>query len=178
MKQFGVVQIVPPFDCGKGVMIRHVALQRRNRDVTLFNGIVVSAIGCVGVEVLFADPKIRLSARIDVFADHWPRILYSLPGNFNALNLTSRKVDVEERTFGQSFGQHFLYCSYGKLCRFAEIKIFAGDQAEGESRYAQNGSLERPGDGAGVSGIIAQVAAMINSGSADVRQLVRREYFV
>src|SRR6267143_1286072 len=134
MKQFGVIQIVPRFDRGKGVMIGHVALQRCNRDVTLFDGIVVRAISGVSVEVLFTDPEIGFAARIDVLANYWSRILDSLPGNFNALNIASREVDVQQSTFGQSFSENFLYCSDCKLRWLAKIKILPRDQAECEAR--------------------------------------------
>jgi hypothetical protein len=77
-------------------MIRHVTLQRRDGDIALIDGVVVGAGRGAVVEILFADPEVRLAARIDVFADHRTRILDSLPRDANAFDFFSRNVDVEQ----------------------------------------------------------------------------------
>src|SRR5438270_11320839 len=102
---FAGTDVVPGFDGGQRTVIRHVAFERRDGDVTMLDGVIVSAFGGVPGKVFFADPVIRLAARVNVFADDGARIFESLPRDANAFDLAFRDVDVEQRPLRQSFLQ-------------------------------------------------------------------------
>ena len=104
-------------------MVRHVALQWRHGNVALLDRLIVRAVSRVLIEILFANPEVRLAARIDVFGDHRPRILNSLPRDAHAFDFALREIDIQQRAFGQTFAQNFAHRGDGKLRRLAKSKF-------------------------------------------------------
>src|SRR5712691_1089134 len=122
-------------------MIRHVASQRSDRNIAILNRTVVGTVFGIFPEVLLANPKVRLAARIDVFGNHRPGVLDSLARNPDALDLSEWDVDVQKRPFGQSFTQYLLDGEKRKPGGFLEIKVLARYKADGDSGHSQNGRL-------------------------------------
>src|SRR5260370_388788 len=99
LQGLGQVQITPGCDFRQRAVISHVALERRNRNVTIFNRTIVSAIFRVGTKVLFADPKVRLPAGIDVFGNYRSRVFDPLTRNLDTFDFAKRNINVKERSF-------------------------------------------------------------------------------
>src|SRR2546421_123082 len=138
-------------------MVGHVALQRRDGNVAVFDRAIIGAVFGVGSEVLFANPEVRLAPRIDVFSDHRAGVLNSLASNLDAFDLSERNVDVKQRSFRQSLGQNL---SGGKLREsrgFSEIKVVARNQTYRDARYAEDRRLQRSRDRSGVGRIVAEI---------------------
>src|SRR5205807_2012790 len=117
-------------------MIGHVALQRRYRNIAIFDRAIISSVLCVRTKVLLSDPEIWLAARIDVLCDNRARVLDSLTRDLDALDLAYWHVDVQESSFRQSLAQNF---PYGKQCEsrsFCEVKVLSGHQTNCYSRNA------------------------------------------
>src|SRR5215213_1768006 len=95
LKYFGVFQIIPAIKRGQRVMVSHVAAKRRHGHITRGDGVVISTLNRIRIEILFADPEVRLAARVDVFGNYRPRILDSLPRHLYAFDLARRDIDVE-----------------------------------------------------------------------------------
>src|SRR5687768_1832639 len=94
LEQLRGVDIVPGVESHQCLMISHVAAQRCHGDAALFDRLIVSAFSRALLEILFTDPEIRLTSRVNMFTDHRARILDSLPRHAYTLNLAARKVDV------------------------------------------------------------------------------------
>src|SRR5438105_3276404 len=94
LQNFWCVYVVPRVDRCQGLMISHVTLQWRYRNVASFDRVVVRADIGVGIKIFFADPKIGFAARVDVFSDDGPRILDTLPCDDDALDFSRREIDV------------------------------------------------------------------------------------
>src|SRR5947209_7715072 len=127
-------------------MIGHVALQRRYRNIAIFDRAIISSVLCVGTKVLLSDPEIRLAARIDVLSDNRARVLNSLTGDLDSLDFAWWHVDVQERSFRQSLAQNF---SDGKQCEsrsFCEVKVLSGHQTNCYSRDTQDRCLKSTSD--------------------------------
>src|SRR6185436_5269478 len=95
IQEFRRSQVVPGAYLRQRSMIGHVALQRRYRDVTVFNGAVVGTVFRIGTKVLLANPKIGFATRIDVFGDHGSRVFYPLPRHLHSLYFTLGNVHVQ-----------------------------------------------------------------------------------
>src|ERR1041384_7648103 len=122
-------------------MISHVALQRRYRNVAIFDRAIISSVLGVGTKVLLSDPEIRLASRIDMLSDNRTRVLDSLTRDLDAFDLAQWHVDVQESSFRQSLAQNF---SYSKQCEsrsFCEVKVLSGHQTNCYSRDAQDRCL-------------------------------------
>src|SRR5689334_17130150 len=159
-------------------MIGHVAAQRRHGNVAFLHRVVVSAFDRVYVEILFADPKVRFAAWIDVFGDHGPRILDALSCDFHAFDLAGRQIDVEQRAFRQSFFKHFARRDDGESGGFFEIEVVTGDEAQRETGNTEDRCFERSGDGARIGRVVTEVAAVIDTRDADVRTFYFRQDLV
>src|SRR5437763_3255419 len=103
-------------------MVRHVALERGDGDVAFLYGLIISAFGRVPCKIFFADPVVRLAARVYVLADDGARVLQSLPRDFYAFDLTARNVDIKQRSVRQSFLQDFAHGCDGEARGFSEIE--------------------------------------------------------
>ena len=68
-------------------MVCHVTFQRRDGNIAQVDCVVVRSLGGIGIEVFFTNPEVGFPTRIDVFTNHRSRVLDSLPGNANALDL-------------------------------------------------------------------------------------------
>src|ERR1044071_5684898 len=114
-------------------MIGHVALQRRYRNVAIFDRAIISSILGIGTKVLLSDPEIRLASRIDVLSDNRARGLDSLTRDLDALDFAQRHVNIQESSFRQSLAQNFSYSMQGESRGFCEVKVLSGHQADGYS---------------------------------------------
>ena len=66
IQEFRRRQVIPGAYLRQCSMIGHVALQRCNGHVTVFNRAVIGTVFRIGTKVLLANPKIGLASRIDV----------------------------------------------------------------------------------------------------------------
>ena len=76
---------------------------------------------------------------------------------------------------GKSFAKNFSHCDHSKLRGLAKIEILARNQTERQTRHAEDRGLQGAGHCAGISGIVAEIAAVVDSGSADVRHVRLQE---
>src|ERR1044071_340146 len=136
LQDFARGDVIPGFDCRQRTVIRHVAFERSDGNEALLYGLIIRAIGGGRSKILLADPVVRFAARVSVLADDGARVLQALPGDAHAFNLTTRNIDVEQRSFRQAFFQDFADGCDGEACGFREIESLACDQTEGYSRHA------------------------------------------
>src|ERR1041385_6876308 len=153
-------------------MIGHVALQRCYRNIAVFDRAIIRSVLCVGTKVLLSDPELWLAARIDVLSDNRARVLNSLTRDLDALDFAQRHVDVQESSFGQSLAQNFSYSKQCESCSLGEVKVLSGHQADGYSRNAQDRCLKSTSDCPRVRRIISEIAAMVDAGDTNMRQLI------
>src|SRR6185295_14231413 len=144
-------------------MVRHVTLQRSDRDKALINCVVISAGGGAVVEVFFTDPEIRLPAGVDMFADNWTSIFDSLSRDAYAFYLFSRNIDIQQSTFRESFRQDLPHCEHGKLRSLPKVESFTSNETKGQARNAENSGFEGAGDGAGIGSVVTKITTVIDS---------------
>ena len=73
-----------------------------------------------------------------MLTDHGARVLNPLSGDFHALNLTLRHINIQERTFGQTLGNDLAHREQREARRVRKIKMITRNQADGNSRHAKN----------------------------------------
>src|SRR5207249_8860053 len=78
LQDLGGSNVVPRVDARQCLVICHVALEWRNGNEALLDRVVVGAAGRIRIEILFANPEIRLAARIDMLGNDRSRVLDAL----------------------------------------------------------------------------------------------------
>src|ERR1043165_2679469 len=154
--------VVPGRERVERVVVRHVAAQGRHRDAAGLDRRVVRPVLARRGEVFLADPVVGFAAWVYVLGDDGGRVLYPLARDAPAAHLARRDVDVEERPFRKSLGQNLARGEDGEARGLGEVEVLARDEAEGEAGHAEDGGFERAGDRAGVGGVVAEVAAVVD----------------
>ncbi len=152
-------------------MIGQVAPHRRDRNVALVYRLKIrSALGAKTF-AKFADPIVRLSTRIDVFADHGTCGLKSLLGHAKPFWHALRNVHVEQSALGNALGKCLFGHLPGDAGRFGKIVIAVSDQAERKSRNAENRRFQRSGDRSRIRRVVAEIGTVIDAGAANIGKL-------
>src|SRR6266480_3889034 len=101
LQNFWCGDVDPGIDSCKRLMVRHVTLQWRHRNIAPLDSVVISAVRGARTKIFFPNPEVGLAARVYVFRNYRPRVFDSLTRNQCSFYLSGGNVDVEKSPFRQ-----------------------------------------------------------------------------
>ena len=120
--------------------------------------------------LLFANPEVRPSPRIEPFDDCGFSNLDTLMSQSGSSGRPRRHIYIEDRAFRQSGLNHIEHEVCGKGGRIAEVKITPRGKTECDPRQSEDRCLERTCNSSRIGYIIAQIRPVIDARNNYVRK--------